>query len=94
MNFKELSEKRRSINFFDPDRDVPEQTLIKVVDIAANTPSSFNLQPWNLMVLRDPEEKGKLQKLAWDQPKVTEAPVVLIVLADKKGWQGTGRNYQ
>jgi nitroreductase len=86
MKFKELSEKRRSINFFDPDRDVPEQTLIKMVDIAGKTPSSFNLQPWNLMVLRDPEEKGKLQKLAWDQPKVTEAPVVLIVLADKKGW--------
>ena len=64
MNFKELSEKRRSINFFDPDRDVPEQTLINIVDIAANTPSSFNLQPWNLMVLRDPEDKGRLQKLA------------------------------
>ena len=86
MNFKEISKERRSINFFDPDRDVPEQTLMEVIDIAANTPSSFNLQPWNLIVLRDSEEKEKLKKLAWDQPKVTEAPVVLIVLADKKGW--------
>lgn len=86
MDFKEITEQRRSINFFDPDRDVSEETLIDMVDMAANTPSSFNLQPWNLMVLREPQAKEKLRKLAWDQPKVTEAPVVLIVLADQKGW--------
>jgi len=87
MNFKEISEKRRSINFFDTDKNVPEEILIEMVNIAANTPSSFNLQPWNLMVLRNTEEKEKLKSLAWEQPKVTEAPVVLIVLADKKGWE-------
>ena len=25
--------------------------------------------------------------MAWDQPKIVEAPVALIVLADKNGWQ-------
>ena len=28
----------------------------------------------------------KLRKVAWDQPKVSEAPVTLIVLADRDGW--------
>jgi nitroreductase len=87
MNFQQISEKRRSINFFDTERDVSEDLLIKMVELAAKTPSSFNLQPWNLMVLRDPEEKEKLKALAWDQPKVVEAPVVLIVLADKLAWK-------
>ena len=87
MNFREISKKRRSINFFDTDKDVPEDLLKEVVGIAANTPSSFNIQPWNLIVLRDPGEKEKLKSLAWDQPKVVEAPVVLIILADKNGWQ-------
>jgi len=32
-------------------------------------------------------EKEKLKSLAWDQPKVVEAPVILIILADKSGWQ-------
>jgi len=87
MNFQEISKNRRSINFFNPDKDVSENLLREMVEIAANTPSSFNLQPWNLMALRNMEEKGKLKSLAWDQPKVAEAPVVLIVLADKKGWE-------
>ena len=84
MNFQEISKNRRSINFFNPDKDVSENLLREMVEIAANTPSSFNLQPWNLMALRNVEEKEKLKSLAWDQPKVTEAPVVLIKKVGRK----------
>lgn len=87
MNFLELCKERRSINFFDTEKEVSEDQLTKIVETAANAPSSFNLQPWNLMVLKNSKEKEKLKALAWDQPKVVEAPVVLIVLADKTGWQ-------
>jgi nitroreductase len=87
MNFRELSEKRRAINFFDPEKDVSDELLDEVIELAAKTPSSFNLQPWNLIVLRDQDKKERLKTLAWDQPKIVEAPVVLIVLADKNGWQ-------
>jgi len=87
MNFKDILEKRRAINFFDPEKDVPEDLLGEMVTMAARAPSSFNLQPWNLVVLRNQEEKERLKALAWEQPKVVEAPVILIVLADKNGWQ-------
>ncbi|MFH0783591.1 MAG: nitroreductase family protein [Pseudomonadota bacterium] len=87
MNFNDISKKRRAINFFDPDRDLSEDLLGQMIEIAAKTPSSFNLQPWNLIVLRDKTAKEKLLPLAWNQPKIVEAPVVLIVLADKNGWQ-------
>ncbi len=87
MTFDQITQNRRSINFFDPDKAIPQDLLKKMVELAANTPSSFNLQPWNLMILKEREEKEKLKALAWDQPKVTEAPVVLMVLADKNGWQ-------
>lgn len=87
MNFQELSRTRRSINFFDPDREVPGTFLRQMVELAAATPSSFNLQPWNLMIIKHQEEKERLKALAWDQPKVVEAPVTLVVLADKSGWQ-------
>jgi nitroreductase len=87
MNFREITETRRAINFFDPDRDVSDELLDELIELAAKAPSSFNLQPWNLVVLRDKARKEMLKALAWDQPKVVEAPVVFIVLADKNGWQ-------
>jgi nitroreductase len=87
MNFDDLMTNRRAVNFFDPEKEVPEALLKKMIRIAAMAPSGFNLQPWSLMVLRTPKEKERLQKLAWNQPKVSEAPVVLIVLADRDGWK-------
>ena len=87
MEFKDVITKRRAVNFFDPDKPVSQELLRKMVETAALSPSGFNLQPWSLMVLRDQEEKMRLRKLAWDQPKVSEAPVTLIVLADRDGWK-------
>jgi nitroreductase len=87
MNFKEIVDTRRAINFFDPDRDVSEEMLGELIGMAAKAPSSFNLQPWNLIVLRDTAAKEQLKALAWNQPKIVEAPVTLIVLADTAGWK-------
>lgn len=87
MDFKQVMENRRAVNFFDPQKELADDVLRQIIETAARAPSSFNLQPWSLMVLRDHEEKLRLQKHAWDQPKVSEAPVTLIVLADMDGWQ-------
>ncbi|MDM8526092.1 nitroreductase family protein, partial [Desulfococcaceae bacterium HSG8] len=78
---------RRAVNFFDPEKDVSEALLKQMIETAAKTPSGFNLQPWSLMIIKDMQEKLQLQGLAWNQPKVSEAPVVLIVLADRDAWK-------
>jgi len=87
MEFKDVMNGRRAVNFFDTAKEVSEALLREMVEMAAKSPSSFNLQPWHLIVLKDGADKANLQKLAWDQPKVSEAPVVMIVLADRNGWQ-------
>jgi nitroreductase len=87
MDFKDVITKRRAVNFFDRQKPVPDHLIREIVEMAAQAPSSFNLQPWSLIILKTPEEKMRLRKLAWDQPKVSEAPVVFIVLADQNGWK-------
>lgn len=88
MDFKDVVEKRRAVNFFDPQKPVSDNLIREMIGMASKAPSSFNLQPWSVMIIRDPEEKMRLRKVAWDQPKVSEAPVVFIVLADRDGWKG------
>jgi len=87
MDFKDIVNKRRAVNFFDPEKPVSDEIVREMVEMASKVPSSFNLQPWSLMIITDSEEKKRLRKLAWDQPKVSEAPVVFIVLADRDGWK-------
>jgi nitroreductase len=93
MEFQDILTARRSVNFFDPDRDVPEVMLDDLLTTATHSPSGFNLQPWKVAVLRDQEQKAKLRALAWNQPKVTEAPVVLMFLADTEAWQETSPGF-
>jgi nitroreductase len=87
MNFKELMEARRAINFFDPDRDVSDSLIREMVTLASRAPSGFNLQPWSLMIIRDRDKKERLKGHAWKQEKITDAPVTMIVLADMDGWK-------
>lgn len=87
MDFQEVVTQRRAIHFFNPDRGVDADLIRRMIDMASRVPSSFNLQPWNVILVTNPQEKQILRKLAWDQPKVSEAPVVMIVLADRDGWK-------
>ena len=87
MEFRDILEKRRAVNFFDPNKEVSMDLVRQLVDMAAKAPSSFNLQPWSLVILTDPQDKMRLRRLAMDQPKITEAPVVFMVLADRDGWK-------
>lgn len=87
MDFRDILEKRRAINYFDPYKGVNKSLLKAIVEDGVKAPSSYNLQPYKLKVLWDSEQKAALRKLAFDQPKVTEAPVVLMVLADCEGWK-------
>ncbi len=87
MDFKDIINQRRAVSFFDPEKDVPESLLRELIETAAKAPSGFNLQPWSLIVLREQEDKMRLQNLAWNQSKISEAPVTLIVLADRDGWK-------
>ncbi|MBN1365465.1 MAG: nitroreductase family protein [Syntrophaceae bacterium] len=87
MEFKEAMKQRRAVNFFDPTKDVTDAQIKQIIETAALAPSGFNLQPWRVIILRDKEKKETLRKVAMNQPKITEAPVVLIILADREGWK-------
>jgi putative NAD(P)H nitroreductase len=76
---------RRSINFFDSEKKVSEQTISELLEIANLSPSSFNLQPWEVVVVCDPERKKVLRRCASNQEKVEEASAVFIVISNPEG---------
>lgn len=74
---------RRATTHFKPDV-VPEPVLQTILELGAQAPSGYNLQPWRFIVVRDAENRKRLQKAAMDQPKVGEAPVVIIAIGMKE----------
>jgi nitroreductase len=85
MDIIQAIKERRSINFFDPDREIPDGKLKELLETANLAPSSFNLQPWKVVVVKDKERKKVLRQCAFNQPKAEEASVMLIIIADPHG---------
>jgi nitroreductase len=54
--------------------------LERLLRLATLAPSGFNLQPWRFLVVRDARNRQKLRAAAFNQPKITQAPAVVIVL--------------
>ena len=77
---------RRSVNFFDKDRDLDEKLLEDIINLAVNAPSAFNLQPWDIIAVKSDDAKKKLLALANGQPKILEAPVTLILSGDRSAF--------
>ncbi len=72
---------RRSIRKY-ADREVSEQLLGRLLTEAARTQTMGNLQLYSVIVTRSQEMKERLAPAHFNQPMVTEAPVVLTVCAD------------
>lgn len=72
---------RRTARRFDPDRPLPDDQLARLLALAALAPSPMNLQPWRFVVVRDPRNRRKLRACTFGEPRLTQAPVALIVLA-------------
>lgn len=85
MKFKEVLSKRRSVNFFDPTRSLDLKLLEEIINESVLSPSAFNLQPWEIFVVRSPEAKSKLFS-ACSQSKIKDAPVTLILVGDTFGY--------
>jgi nitroreductase len=82
MELSEAIKGRRSVRAF-KQRDVPEETVEKLIDAARHAPSAGNIQPWEFVVVRKLEVKRKLAIAALNQAFVEEAPVVIAVCANE-----------
>lgn len=81
-NVMDVIRSRRTIRNY-LDKDVPPEVLDRVLEAVRWSPSWANTQCWEIVVVRDPEVKLKLQQtLAKGNPAaraVVEAPIVLAV---------------
>ena len=81
MNVYEAIATRKSVRAFQ-DKDVPQETLMRILQAARLAPSASNRQEWRFVVVRNPETRKKLVPAAMGQSFVGQAPVVLVCCAE------------
>jgi len=66
---------------FDASRKIPENLWEAIEESLVLTPSSFGLQPWKFLVVKNPAIRAKLLPDSWNQPQVTDASHLVVLTA-------------
>jgi len=88
MEFSELIKKRRACHHFVPNQVIPDEDLKKMVEETRLTPSGYNAQPWEFIIIREKKNIEKVGEIAFKQPHVSSASALIVVLGD----MNIGRN--
>lgn len=83
----QLLRRRRAIPHFQAD-PVPAAVIEAALRLAAEAPSGYNLQPWRYILIREHDARARLRAAAFNQPKITEAPLMIVACAERDAWQG------
>lgn len=78
-----LMKDRRSIRKFKPD-PIEDEKIEKLLEAARWTQSASNRQPWRFIVIKNKETISKLQDAAKFGDFVSQAPMVIAIIANKK----------
>ncbi|MBI2660600.1 nitroreductase family protein, partial [Candidatus Woesearchaeota archaeon] len=82
MDFDKIVMERYATKLFDG-RKLPQAKVDELLELIRYAPSSFNIQPWKIIVTTDAELKEKLSPAAWHQKQITSCSHLLVFCANK-----------
>lgn len=96
MDTLEAIYQRRAIKAFDPEHKLTQDEETKLLEAAIQSPTSFNIQHWRFVILRDPALRQKIRtEFGNDQAQMTDASLLILMTADTKAWaKEPGRYWQ
>ncbi|MFG0267987.1 MAG: nitroreductase family protein [Rhodopirellula sp. JB055] len=87
MQVKDAIYQRRSIKAFDPAHKLTDAEEKELFEATIQSPTSFNIQHWRFVVLRDPELRATIRKEhGSDQSQITDASLLVLFTGDTKAW--------
>ena len=75
---------RYATKAFDAGRSIPEDLWQTLEDTLVLTPSSYGLQPWRFLVIRDAALKADLRPHSWNQSQITDASHLVVLLSRRR----------
>lgn len=86
MNVSTAVLERRAEKMFDSSFVITDEQVTQLLEKAILSPTAFNIQNWRIVRVKDPELRQKIRGVAWNQDKVTDASLLLVLCADLNAW--------
>lgn len=79
MEFQDVVNKRQSIKRYVSDHDITDAELRRLFELTTRSPSSFNLQHWRFVVIRDRSVRARLREVCFGQEQAETASAVVVI---------------
>ena len=93
MEFSDLARSRRSVRVYAPDARIDDAELEALFAEVVLSPSSFNLQHWQFVVVRDAARKQALRGLCYGQAQVEQCAALVLVCGRLDAHEDADRIY-
>ncbi|MDD3770755.1 MAG: DUF309 domain-containing protein [Sulfuricurvum sp.] len=80
--FLKAMEFRHACKRFDTQKKIPSEQFDSILEVARLSPSSFGMEPWRLIVVRNPSLRKALKPSCWNQSQIVEASELVIFTTD------------
>ncbi|EDY37280.1 DrgA protein [Cyanobium sp. PCC 7001] len=94
MDVIEAIDARRSVKQFDPSHRFSAEEERRLLEATIQAPTSFNIQHWRFVILRDPELRARIRRdHGNDQAQITDASLLVLFTADVKAFAKNPERY-
>ena len=93
MNTFDAIKERRSVKHYDINHKITDNEINQLMSLAVLSPTSFNMQNWRFVTVKNIETRKQIRTAAWDQAQVTDSSLLLVVCADLKSWKNNPAQY-
>jgi nitroreductase len=82
-NINEILNWRYATKKFDISKKIDEETMANLLEALRLSPSSYGLQPWKFILVKNKDVRAKIQEAAYGQSQIVDASDI-IIFANKK----------
>jgi len=93
MNTFDAIKERRSVKHYDTNHKLTDDEVNQLLSLAVLSPTSFNIQNWRFVLVKDSEVRKQIRAAAWDQTQVTDSSLLIVICADLKSWKDNPAQY-
>lgn len=81
MDLFETLKWRYATKKMNPAKAVPQEKVDRILEAARLAPTSSGLQPFEILVVTNPEIKAKIRAIGWNQAQITDGSHLLVFAA-------------
>lgn len=72
---------RHACKKFDTEREIDPQIFETILEGGRLSPSSFGMEPWKFIVIKNQVLRNELRNACWNQPQITQSSELIAVIA-------------